>query len=129
VQNAKTFVYEGDFKFEGGRRAAAEMLAGGELPTAVVAANDMMALGVIKEFHQAGLSIPRDVSVVGFDDIVFAELTEPPLTTVCLSRLELGQRTVEALIRNIERPQEQGLEVHIPTYLIKRGSTAPPRKN
>lgn len=129
VPNAKTFVYEGDFKFEGGRRAAVEMLAAGELPTAVMAANDMMALGVIKELHQAGLSIPRDVSVVGFDDIVFAELTEPPLTTVCLSRVELGQRTVEALIRNIERPQEHGLEVHIPTYLIKRGSTAPPRKN
>lgn len=128
VPNAKTKVYEGDFKFEGGRRAASEMLSEGELPTAVFAANDMMAFGVMKEFHNAGLSIPNDVSIVGFDDIAFAELTEPPLTTVCLSRIELGRRTVEALMMNIERPSEKGVEVGIPTYLIKRASTAPPRK-
>ena len=63
------------------------------------------------------------------DDIAFAELTEPPLTTVCLSRVELGQRTVEALVNNIEKPREEGQEVHIPTHLIKRASTAPPRSN
>ena len=74
-------------------------------------------------------AIPQDVSVVGFDDIAFAELTEPPLTTVVLSRIELGRRTVEALMSNIERPDEKGVEVRIPTYLIKRGSTAPPRKD
>lgn len=128
VPEAKTAIYEGDFQFDGGRRAAQEILAKGELPTAILAANDMMAFGVIKELHQAGLSIPRDISVVGFDDIAFAELTEPPLTTVCLSRIELGRRTVEALLQNIERPQEHGLEVHIPTNLIVRASTAPPRK-
>lgn len=127
IPNAKTAVYEGDFKFEGGRRAASEILAADELPTAIVAANDMMAFGVIKELHQTGISIPADISIVGFDDIIFAELTEPPLTTVCLSRVELGRRTVEALMANIERPHEQGTEVHIPTYLIRRGSTAPPR--
>jgi len=127
IPNAKTAVYEGDFKFDGGRRAAVEILAGDELPTAIVTANDMMAFGVMKEMHKAGLSIPGDISVVGFDDIAFAELTEPPLTTICLSRVELGQRTVEALMRNIDEPSEPGREVHIPTYLIKRGSTAPPR--
>lgn len=127
VPNAKAAVYEGDFKFEGGRRAAIEILAKDELPTAIVTANDMMAFGVMKELHKAGLSIPRDISLVGFDDIAFAELMEPPLTTVCLSRVELGQRTVEALMQNIENPREQGREVRIPTYLIKRGSTAPPR--
>jgi LacI family transcriptional regulator len=125
---AQTAVYEGDFQFDGGRRAAREILAQDELPTAIVAANDMMAFGVIKELHQAGLSIPGDISIVGFDDIAFAELTEPPLTTVCLSRVELGRRTIEALLQNIERPQEHGSEVHIPTYLIERASTAPPRK-
>lgn len=127
VPNARTAVYEGDFKFDGGRRAAVEILAADELPTAIVTANDMMAFGVMKEVHRAGLSIPGDISVVGFDDIAFAELTEPPLTTICLSRVELGQRTVEALMRNIDQPREPGREVHIPTYLIKRGSTGPPR--
>jgi DNA-binding LacI/PurR family transcriptional regulator len=127
VPNAKTAVYEGDFKFEGGRRAALEILAADELPTAILTANDMMAFGVMKELHKAGLSIPGDVSIVGFDDIAFAELTEPPLTTICLSRVELGQRTVEALMRSIDQPREPGRDVHIPTYLIKRGSTAAPR--
>lgn len=127
IPNAKTAVYEGDFKFEGGRRAAMEILAADELPTAILTANDMMAFGVMKELLKAGLSIPNDVSLVGFDDIVFAELTEPPLTTVCLSRVELGRRTVDALMMNIDHPREQRREVRIPTYLIKRGSTAPPR--
>ncbi len=129
ISNAKTAIYEGDFKFEGGRRAASEILAETELPTAVITANDMMAFGVMKEFRSAGLSIPNDISIVGFDDIAFAELTEPPLTTVVLSRVELGRRTIEALLMNIERPNEKGVEVSIPTHLIKRDSTAPPRKD
>ena len=129
IRDAKTAVYEGDFKFEGGRRAASEILAADALPTAIITANDMMAFGVMKELRGAGLSIPKDISIIGFDDIAFAELTEPPLTTVVLSRLELGRRTVEALMMNIERPDEKGIEVRIPTYLIKRSSTAPPRKD
>ncbi len=87
VTNGKTAVYEGDFKLAGGRRAALEILAEDELPTAIVTANDMMALGVMKELLKAGLSIPEDISLVGTDDIAFAELTEPPLTTICLSRV------------------------------------------
>ncbi len=129
IPDAKIAVYEGDFKFDGGRRAASEILSDGVLPTAIFTANDMMAFGLMKELRGAGLSVPRDVSVVGFDDIAFAELTEPPLTTVVLSRIELGRRTVEALMSNIERPGEKGVEVRIPTYLIKRGSTAPPRQD
>lgn len=128
IPSAKVALYEGDFKFEGGRRAASEILADGELPTAIFTANDMMAFGVMKELRNAGLSIPQDVSLVGFDDIAFAELTEPPLTTVVLSREELGRRTVEALMSSIQRPDEKGVEVRIPTYLTKRSSTAPPRR-
>ena len=128
IPNAKIAIYEGDFKFDGGRRAASEILADGDLPTAIFTANDMMAFGVMKELRQAGLSIPQDVSLVGFDDIAFAELTEPPLTTVILSRVELGRRTIEALMSNIEHPDAKSLEVRIPTYLVKRGSTAPPRR-
>ncbi|HJQ31653.1 MAG TPA: LacI family DNA-binding transcriptional regulator [Pyrinomonadaceae bacterium] len=121
-------VYEGDFRLDGGRRAASEILASKELPTAVVAANDMMALGAMREFRKAGLSIPGDISVVGFDDISFAALAEPPLTTVCSPRAEIGRRVVEALVALIERPEEKGTELRIPTHLITRDSTAPPRK-
>jgi LacI family transcriptional regulator len=125
LPDARAVVYRGDFKLEGGRRAACEMLASRERPTAVVAANDMMALGVMVEFRAAGLNIPRDISVVGFDDIAFAALAEPQLTTVCLPRMELGRRAVEALMTAIEHPDQHGVEINIPTYLVIRSSTAP----
>jgi LacI family transcriptional regulator len=121
-------VYEGDFRLDGGRRAASEILAAKELPTAVIAANDMMALGAMREFRKAGLSIPADISVVGFDDIAFAALSEPPLTTVCSPRAEIGRRVVETLVTMIEHPDQRGSELRIPTHLITRDSTAPPRK-
>ncbi len=127
LPDARAEVFRGDFKLEGGRRAAREMLDSHERPTAVVAANDMMALGAMVEFRAAGLHIPRDVSIVGFDDIAFATLCEPPLTTVCLPRAELGRRAVEALMTAIERPDQQGVEINIPTYLVTRGSTAAAR--
>ncbi|HEX8722830.1 MAG TPA: LacI family DNA-binding transcriptional regulator [Pyrinomonadaceae bacterium] len=125
LPGARVRFYRGDFKLEGGRRAASEMLAGRERPTAVLAANDLMALGVMVELRAAGLDIPRDVSVIGFDDIAFAAFAEPPLTTVCLPRVELGRRAVEALMMNIEHPERRGVQVNIPTYLITRASTGP----
>lgn len=117
-------IYEGDFKLEGGQRLAREMLASGALPTALVVANDMMALGVLREFHEAGVRVPADISVVGFDDIAFAALSNPPLTTVCLPREELGRCAVEALMATIEHPEQQGVEIEIPTHLVTRDSTA-----
>jgi LacI family transcriptional regulator len=121
-------VYEGDFKLEGGQRAACEILAEEELPTAVMAANDMMALGALRELHTAGLRVPEDISIVGFDDIAFAALAHPPLTTVCLPRAELGRHAVEALMASIEHPEQQGIEIEIPTYLVVRESTASVRR-
>jgi DNA-binding LacI/PurR family transcriptional regulator len=122
-------VFEGDFRLDGGRRAASELLSSGELPTAVVVANDMMALGAMQELRAAGLSVPRDISIVGFDDIAFSSLCDPPLTTVRSPRDEIGRRAVEALISMIERPEEPGVEIRIPTRLVVRSSTAPPRPN
>ena len=120
-------IYEGDFRFDGGRRAAYQLLQEKDLPTAVVVANDLMALGAMQEFKAAGLRVPQDISIVGFDDIAFAALSEPPLTTVCSPRVEIGRRAVEALMTTIDHPNGQGVEVRIPTYLMKRSSTAPPR--
>ncbi len=122
-------IYEGDFRFEGGCRAAQEMLSARELPTAVVAANDMMSLGVIQECRAAGWRVPQDISVVGFDDIAFSALTDPPLTTVCLPRMELGQKAVEALMLSIEDEGRQGVEMHVATHLVVRASTARARRS
>jgi LacI family transcriptional regulator len=117
-------VFDGDFKLDGGRRAArAVMERGTEMPTAIVVANDMMALGVMQEFRECGVEVPRDVSVVGFDDIAFAQLAAPPLTTVSLPREELGRRAVEALIASIEHSEHEGTDIHVATHLVRRAST------
>ncbi len=123
----KNLIFEGDFRFESGQLAANEILNLKELPTAVVIANDMMALGAMQEFKSAGLQIPKDISIVGFDDIAFAALSDPPLTTICSPRVEMGRRAIEALITTIKMPTEFGVEIKIPTYLINRKSTAPPK--
>jgi DNA-binding LacI/PurR family transcriptional regulator len=119
-------MYEEDFRFTGGRHAASEMLNSSELPTAAIVANDMMALGVIEEFRERGIHVPEDISIVGFDDIAFAALSSPPLTTICLPRTELGREAVEALLATIEHPDWQGVEIKIPTHLVLRDSTGPP---
>lgn len=128
-KNPAPRMFEGDFRFEGGRKAASQILAGKDLPTAVVVANDLMALGAMQEFKSAGLRVPQDISIIGFDDISFASLSEPALTTVFSPRVEIGRRAVEALLLTVDKPHQQGIEIKIPTSLLERDSTAPPRTN
>ena len=128
LPDAKTHIYQGDFKIEGGMRAAAEMLAADDLPTAVITANDLMAFGALSEFRRAGINVPRDVSVVGFDNIAFSSLIEPSLTTVNLPLSELGRRAVEALLTTLANPTQHGIEIEISTELFVRNSTAAARK-
>lgn len=127
-ENQDNLIFEGDFRFESGRSAANEILSLDDLPTAIVVANDMMALGAMQELKSNGIKIPQEISIVGFDDIAFASLADPPLTTVCSPRVEIGRRAIEALITTIKIPHQQGMEIKIPTYLIVRESTAPPKK-
>jgi DNA-binding LacI/PurR family transcriptional regulator len=128
LPGASARIYGGDFKLEGGRRAVRAMLSEGELPTAIIAANDLMALGAVAELRATGAHVPGDVSVVGFDDIEFAALAQPPLTTVSLPRTELGRRAVEALIETIGHPEQRGVEIEIQTRLVVRNSTARARE-
>lgn len=127
LPSAPEQVYQGDFQIDGGRRAALEILAAPDAPTAVVAANDLMAFGAISEFRRAGLDVPLDISVVGFDDIAFSSLIEPSLTTVHLPLGELGRLAVEALMTTLSNPTQFGIELPIPTQLIVRNSTAAAR--
>jgi DNA-binding LacI/PurR family transcriptional regulator len=80
----------------------------------------------MQEFRVAGLVIPRDISVVGFDDISFAALSEPPLTTVCSPRAEIGKKAIEALMATIKQPGSSGEEVRVRTFLVTRETTAAP---
>lgn len=94
--------------------------------TAVVAIADPPALGILRGLREAGLSIPLDVSVVGFDNSYLCEYLTPSLTSVNIPRGLVGRLVVETLLRMIEN-NEPGRELHVETELIVRGSTAPPR--
>lgn len=114
-------VVEGDHKVEGGLRAMTQLLQLGERrPTAALASNDLTAIGMIRGIHRAGLHVPGDVSVVGFDDIWLAQFTDPPLTTIRLSRTELGQRAFHALVPDKAAPEAGG---ELETKLIIRETT------
>lgn len=117
--------HEADFQLEGGFRAAVDMLACRPRSTAVLAANDWMAMGILKACRAQRLSVPRDISIVGFDDIAFANLTDPPLSTVCLPRDELGRRAVEALPLSLQARFDHPVEVGVPTHFVPRGTTGP----
>jgi DNA-binding LacI/PurR family transcriptional regulator len=126
LPDAKPMIYQGDFRITGGVRAAAQMVSDGT-PTAVLAANDLMAYGAISEFKRAGLDVPRDVSVIGFDDIAFSSLVQPPLTTVNLPLGELGRKAVEVLMKTISGDADVEVETEIPTTLVVRNTTAAAR--
>jgi DNA-binding LacI/PurR family transcriptional regulator len=108
--------------YEAGRRLTARSRAGEEI-TAVFMANDQMALGLLAALHEEGLEAPRDVSVVGFDDLPEAPYLTPPLTTVRQDFAELGHRAVELVLARLAG-RELRLEP-VPPVLLVRSSTGP----
>ncbi|GCE22365.1 LacI family DNA-binding transcriptional regulator [Dictyobacter kobayashii] len=118
-------VCHGDFSVDGGYSAACRLLELADRPTAIFAFNDDMAVGAMRAIREHNLSIPEDISVVGFDDTRFASFVTPPLTTVRQPTYELGRVGIETLYRVLD---EQSLEVpriELSTKLIVRDSTAP----
>jgi len=92
-------------------------------PTAVLAANDLTAIGALHAALRSGLTVPEDISIIGFDDIEFCQMTQPPLTTIRLSRHDLAEKAFEALSSIIQGKSDSGHEYRIKTNLIVRGST------
>jgi LacI family transcriptional regulator len=88
-----------------------------------VTSNDVTAIGALGAIYTAGLRVPDDISVVGFDDIAFASLTQPPLTTVSLSRVQLAVTALAALEQLIRRESARKIEYRITTHLVVRRST------
>jgi LacI family transcriptional regulator len=131
IFKGEELVCEGDHTIDGGLEAMKRLLESGNPPTAVLASNDLTAIGALRAVRCKRLVVPDDISIIGFDDIHFAEFTEPPLTTVRLSRMELAEKAVCALLRNIApQPagQAHGAEYMVATTLVLRESTCPPRR-
>ena len=108
---------------EEGRRAAGELLSRTPRPTAILALSDQLALGVLDAAKEMDLSVPGDLSVVGFDDVPEAAWATPPLTTVHQPHVEKGLRAGRMLIARLREEDPPGPEI-LPTRLVVRGSTA-----
>jgi LacI family transcriptional regulator len=126
LESREELIVEGDHTMEGGMAAFAKLLSRPARPTAVMCSNDMTAIGVMRKSHEAGISIPHDVSVVGFDDIRLAQFVLPPLTTVQMSQAELARLAFNALMTDVERetPAPNGSEYVLKTNLVLRESTS-----
>ena len=115
------------FSEDAGYIAARHLLRGGEAPTAIFTANDLIALGTLRAAREAGLVVPDDLSIVGFNDIPQADLFDPPLTTVHVPQLEMGAKAASLLIAQLEREPIAQRRVVLDATLVIRGSTAPVR--
>jgi len=118
----EALVEEGNHKVDGGFNAMLRVLERAPGTTAVIASNDLTAIGALRAIRQHGLRVPDDISVVGFDDIQMAQFTEPPLTTVKLVRTEVARLACEALLHSI-KTHGTGVEFHMGTSLVIRAST------
>jgi DNA-binding LacI/PurR family transcriptional regulator len=119
----RAMIEKGDHRIEGGATAMRSLLKLPQRPTAVVASNDLTAIGALRAILDAGLRVPNDISLIGFDDISFAHLTQPPLTTVILSRIQLAVTAFAALEALIRKEDGRHVDYLIPTHLVIRGST------
>jgi LacI family transcriptional regulator, repressor for deo operon, udp, cdd, tsx, nupC, and nupG len=125
----EALVWEGDFYLGSGIAAAGRFLAQAQRPTAVFAANDQMAIGFINELKNAGISVPHDVSVAGFDDIEYALICDPPLTTMHQPRAEIGRQAALDLLRKVSHSDNPSGDspVSFSCELVIRTSTHPIR--
>jgi LacI family transcriptional regulator len=118
-------IIEGDHTLEGGKAALIQLMDFRPRATGVLCSNDMTAIGVIREAYDLDLSVPSELSVVGFDDIRLAQFTTPPLTTVQMSQRELAKLAFQALMSKVEADgPSHRVEYKLVTSLILRDSTA-----
>jgi LacI family transcriptional regulator len=126
IAPAEVAIVEGNLRIDGGRRALSHLLAPPDPPTAVLAANDLTAIGLLQEAHARGVRVPHDLSVVGIDDIWLAAQTDPPLTTVALPRYEIGALAMRLLFDLLNQPGDhyiEGVTTRVRTTLVVREST------
>jgi len=114
----------GDFVAESGYRLMKKsIMSATTLPSVYMVASDSMAIGVLRAIHEHGLTIPEDISIVGFNDIPTSKYTSPPLTTICVHKEFMGETAVELLLERIQKHRHIAKKVIVPTELKIREST------
>src|SRR5467141_542370 len=119
-------IIEGNHTLEGGEEACAKLLSLRPRPTAVLCSHDMTAIGVMHKSYAAKVSVPSELSVIGFDNIHLSQYVLPPLTTIEMSQSELGRLAFHALLQDVQRetPNPTGTEYVLKTNFVQRDSTA-----
>ncbi|MCW5715904.1 MAG: LacI family DNA-binding transcriptional regulator [Bauldia sp.] len=124
IEPQPQLIFHGNFHYSSGQAGIRALVGRGGTFTAVFAANDEMALGAVNELRGLGLRVPQDVSIVGFDDLVFAESSDPPLTTIRQPRRAIGTESMRMMI-SLLSGQSAGVErIEARVELIERASTA-----
>lgn len=123
---APGWVVEGKLTIEGAAQATRELLAHPDRPTAIFCANDEMAIGCLHAIRSAGLSVPDDIAVMGFDDIRYAAVTNPPLTTIAQPAQLIGERTMLRILDAVDGIDIGSEPELVPHKLVIRESTAAP---
>jgi DNA-binding LacI/PurR family transcriptional regulator len=120
------FVRYGDYRVAGGDAAMRSLLKEPRRPTAVITANDLTAFGVLRALHAAGINVPTQMSVVGFDGIMLGDAVHPPLTTIYISSRGMAEACIKALDHTKANVTQHGLLLDVGCSLVVRESTAPP---
>jgi len=120
------YLIEAAYHFDAGAAAAERLLAEAPRPTAIICGNDVLAAGAVIAIRAAGLSIPDDISVTGFDDIDIANLLDPPLATVHVPHRRMGRLAARTLLSMREPQNVGGRSIRIDADFVQRGSLAPP---
>lgn len=119
----------GAFTEAGGARAMRAIIDSGDLPTAVFVANDLAAMGALEALAGAGLRVPEDVSLVGYDDIITSHSARVALTTVAQPSVEMGRTAVELLVERLDKGRTEARHIVLPPRLVVRGSTSAPARS
>jgi len=120
-------VISSNYRVDAGASAVRAMLSTTDKPTAIFCGSDLIALGAMSALEEAGAGIPEDISVIGIDDISFAFLARPPLTTIRVPRERVGTTAFEALDRMLKLKRRKGADYYLETELVVRRSTATAR--
>lgn len=129
LSSRDSWIVAGNYRIAGGTAGMEAILAQEEVPTAVVTANDLTAIGALRKAHERGVRIPEDISVTGCDDIEMSDIVYPPLTTLRISRRQYAQMLFEALQMGPEELSQPGKVFSLPMQIVIRQSTGPARSH
>jgi DNA-binding LacI/PurR family transcriptional regulator len=113
-----------DYRVKGGEEAIRSLMKEKSPPTALITANDLTAFGAIRGLHSIGMSVPKDLSVIGLDDVVLSDVLQPPLTTIRIPRRRMAEACLKAMNRTKEDVERRGSRYSVPANLVVRESTA-----